>query len=44
MKENVDRTTIIRKLMEKGIAESKKERAAQLYIEGKTYRRRGGAV
>jgi len=34
-KEKVDRTTIIRKLMEKGIAESKKERAAQLYMEGK---------
>ena len=35
-KENVDRTTIIRRLMAKGIAESKKERAAHLYMEGKT--------
>jgi len=35
-KEKVDRSAIIRRLMEKGIAESKKERAAQLYMEGKT--------
>ena len=35
-KENVDRSAMIRRLMEKGIAEFKKERAAQLYMKGKT--------
>lgn len=35
-KENVDRSAMIRRLMEKGIAEFRKERAAALYVEGKT--------
>lgn len=35
-KENVDRSVIIRRLMDKGIAELKKENAADLYMEGKT--------
>ena len=35
-RENVDRSAMIRRLMEKGIAEFRKERAAALYVEGKT--------
>jgi len=33
--ENVDRSVIIRKLVERGIAEFRKERAAKCYTEGK---------
>lgn len=32
---NMDRSTAIRNILEKGIGEDKKERALQLYIEGK---------
>lgn len=35
-RENVDRSVMIRRFMEKGIAEFRKERAAALYVEGKT--------
>lgn len=35
-RENVDRSAMIRRFMEKGIAEFRKERAAALYMEGKT--------
>lgn len=35
-RENVDRSVVIRRLMEKGIAEFRKERAAEFYLEGKT--------
>jgi len=35
-RENVDRSVMIRRLMEMGIAEFRKERAAEFYIEGKT--------
>jgi metal-responsive CopG/Arc/MetJ family transcriptional regulator len=35
-KENVDRSVIIRKLIDQGIAETRKEKAAQQYIQGKT--------
>ena len=35
-RENVDRSVVIRRLMERGIAEFRKERAAKLYLEGKT--------
>ena len=34
-KESVDRSVIIRKLIEKGAEEFKKEKAAKLYMEGK---------
>ena len=34
-KENVDRSVVIRRFMERGIAEFKKEKAAKLYVEGK---------
>lgn len=35
-RENVDRSAMIRRFMEKGIAELRKERAAALYVEEKT--------
>jgi len=35
MRENVDRSVMIRRLMERGIAEFRKERAAELYMGGK---------
>jgi len=35
-RENVDRSVMIRRLMERGMAEFRKERAAGLYMEGKT--------
>ena len=34
-KESVDRSVVIRRLIEKGTAEFKKEKAAKLYVEGK---------
>jgi predicted HTH domain antitoxin len=35
-RENVDRSVMIRRFMEKGIEEFRKEKAAALYVEGKT--------
>lgn len=35
-RENVDRSAMIRRLMEKGIAEFRKEKAAAFYVEGRT--------
>jgi len=35
-REDVDRPVMIRRFMEKGIADFRKERAAVLYVEGKT--------
>jgi predicted HTH domain antitoxin len=35
-KESVDRSVIIRRLVERGAAELQKEKAAKLYMEGKT--------
>jgi predicted HTH domain antitoxin len=34
-KESVDRSVIIRKLVERGVAEMEKEKAAKMYMEGK---------
>ncbi len=35
-KESIDRSAMIRRLVERGMAELRKERAAELYVEGKT--------